>query len=223
MTIYPNEEAHMPATVTGPRRARVIATGVLAGTLALAAGCGSSAANSGGSAASHHPMAHASSHPMAESAAFGPDCGMIPSSGMGSLHSMSMDSVVAAASHNPLLSTFASDVKTARLAGDLTSMHALTIFAPANSAFRKIPAAQMSMMHNAPELAKILKGHVVDGRVTPAELAHGMTLTTLAGTSLRTARMGSVYEVGSAHVLCGNIHTANATVYVIDKVLEPMH
>jgi uncharacterized surface protein with fasciclin (FAS1) repeats len=160
---------------------------------------------------------------MAGAAAFGPDCGMIPSSGMGSLHSMSMDSVVSAASHNPLLSTFASDVRTAGLAGGLTSMHALTIFAPANSAFRKIPAAQMNMMHNAPELAKILKGHVVSGRVTPAELAHGMTLTTLAGTALKTARMGSVYEVGDAHVLCGNIHTANATVYVIDKVLEPMH
>jgi uncharacterized surface protein with fasciclin (FAS1) repeats len=219
----PNKEAQMPATVTGPRRARVITTGVLAGALALAAGCGSSAANSGGSAATHRPMAHASSHPMAGSAAFGPDCGMIPSSGMGSLHSMSMDSVVTAASHNPLLSTFASDVRTAGLAAGLTSMHALTIFAPADSAFRKVPAAQMSMMHNAPELAKILKGHVVDGRVTPAELAHGMTLTTLAGTSLKASRMGSVYEVGNAHVLCGNIHTANATVYVIDKVLEPMH
>ena len=42
-----------------------------------------------------------------------------------------------------------------------------------------------------------------------------LTLTTLAGTSLKTSRMGSVYEVGSAHVLCGNIHTANAIAYVI--------
>jgi uncharacterized surface protein with fasciclin (FAS1) repeats len=35
--------------------------------------------------------------------------------------------------------------------------------------------------------------------------------------------MGSVYEVNNADVICGNIHTANATVYVISKVLTPMH
>jgi uncharacterized surface protein with fasciclin (FAS1) repeats len=217
----------MPATAE-PRRARVIATGVLAATLALAAGCGSSAANSGGSAAggntaTHHPMTHASPHAMAEPAAFGPDCGMVPASGMGSLHGMSMDPVVTAASHNPLLSTFASDAKMAGLASELDSMHALTVFAPENSAFRRLPTAQLSMMRNATELAKILKGHVVSGRVTPAEFAHGMTLTTLAGNSLKTARMGSTYEVGNARVICGNIHTANATVYVISKVLAPMH
>ncbi len=35
--------------------------------------------------------------------------------------------------------------------------------------------------------------------------------------------MGSVYEVNSAHVVCGIIQTANATIYVISKVLIPMH
>ena len=72
-------------------------------------------------------------------------------------------------------------------------------------------------------LAKILKHHIVSGRVTPAELAHGMTLQTLAGGSVKGAKMGSVYEVNNAQVICGNIQTANATVYVINKVLVPMH
>ncbi len=35
--------------------------------------------------------------------------------------------------------------------------------------------------------------------------------------------MGSVYEVNNADVICGNIQTANATVYIINKVLVPMH
>ena len=35
--------------------------------------------------------------------------------------------------------------------------------------------------------------------------------------------MGAVYEVNNADVICGNMHTANATVYVINKVLIPMH
>ena len=136
---------------------------------------------------------------------------------------MGVDPVVTAASHNPLLTSFATDVKMAGLTGDLNSMHAFTVFAPANSAFSKLPANEMDMMHNTAELAKILKHHIVSGRVTPAELAHGMTLQTLAGGSVKGAKMGSVYEVNNAQVICGNIQTANATVYVINKVLVPMH
>ena len=206
-------------------RLDVLAGGVATAALALtAAACGSStpsAAPAASATSSHHAMA--SHHPMAESAQFGSDCGMIPATGMGSFHGMSMDPVVTAASHNPLLTTLARDLKTAGLAADLNTMHTITVFAPANSAFHKLPASQMSMMHSTAELAKILKYHVVSGRVTPAELAHGMTLNTLEGGSLKTSKMGSVYEVNNADVICGNIQTANATVYVISKVLTPMH
>jgi uncharacterized surface protein with fasciclin (FAS1) repeats len=160
---------------------------------------------------------------MHEGAQFGSDCGMVPANGMGSFHSMSMDPVVTAATHNPLLKSFAADVQAAGLTGDLNSMHAFTVFAPADSAFAKLPAAQMSMMHSSKELAKILKYHIVSGRVTPTELAHGMSLQTLEGSPLKGSKMGSVYEVNNAQVICGNIQTANATVYVINKVLVPMH
>jgi uncharacterized surface protein with fasciclin (FAS1) repeats len=64
---------------------------------------------------------------------------------------------------------------------------------------------------------------VVNGRVTPEEPASGMALKTLEGSSLKAAKMGSVYEVNNADVICGNIQTANATIYVINKVLTPMH
>jgi uncharacterized surface protein with fasciclin (FAS1) repeats len=207
--------------VDGSPRKRVLAAGAAAAVLALAAaGCGSSGSKAG-AAATHHAMA--SHHAMAAAARFGPDCGMVPATGMGSFHTMAMDPVVTAASHNPLLTSFAADVKAAGLAGDLNSMHAFTVFAPANSAFSKLPSAEMSMMHSTAELAKILKYHVVSGRVTPAKLASGMALTTLEGGSLTGAKMGSVYEIGKASVICGNIQTANATVYVINKVLVPMH
>jgi uncharacterized surface protein with fasciclin (FAS1) repeats len=206
---------------------------IISAVALTAAACGSSpAAPPAGS--SHHPMA-SHHHPMAShhhpmtshhamaSAAFGPDCAMIPATGMGSEHSMSMDTFVAAASHNPLLTTFAADVKTAGLARDLGSMHAITVFAPANAAFRHLGSADMSMMRSPAELAKIVKYLVVDGRVTPAELASGMTLKTLEGGTLKTSKMGAIYEVNNADVTCGNIRTANATVYIINKALIPMH
>ena len=207
------------------RRAGSLGTGVIAAIVALtAAGCGSSTTSAAppGSAATHHAMAE-HSHAMAETARFGPDCGMVPAAGMGSFHGMSLAPLVTAAKHNPLLNSFAADVKTAGLTGDLNSMHAVTVFAPADSAFRKLPAAEMSMMHSTAELAKILKYHVVNGHVTPEELASGMELKTLEGSSLKASKMGSVYEVNNADVICGNIRTANATIYVINKVLTPMH
>jgi uncharacterized surface protein with fasciclin (FAS1) repeats len=203
-------------TAGASRRTAAVTAAVAAGVLTLAAGCGSSG-TSGQAAA---PASH---HAMSEPAVFGPDCGMIPHSGMGSLHSMSMASVVVAARHNPLLTAFAADVKKAGLTGDLTAMRAVTVFAPANSALSKLPADEMSMLHSRAELATVLKNHVVSGRVTPAELASGKPFKTLAGESLTPAKMGSVYEVGKASVICGNIQTANATVYVINKVLVPMH
>jgi len=211
--------------VHGSTSKGVLAASAGAAALALAAaGCGSAGTTpaAGGASATHHAMA---SHSPAttEPARFGPDCGMVPATGMGSFHGMAMDPVVTAASHNPLLTSFAADVKAAGLVSDLNSMHSFTVFAPANSAFGKLSHAEMSMMHGNAELTKILKYHIVSGRVTPAKLASGMPLATLAGGSLTGAKMGSVYEVGKADVICGNIQTANATVYVINKVLVPMH
>lgn len=196
------------------------AAGVIVCAVALtAAACGSSPAAPPASS-SRHPMA-SHHHPMA-SAAFGPDCAMIPATGMGSVHSMSMDTFVNAASHNPLLTTFAADVKTAGLARELDSMHAITVFAPANAAFRHLGSSAMTMMHNPAELARIVKYDVVDGRVTPAEFASGMSLKTLEGSTIKTSKMGASYEVNGADVTCGNIQTANATVYIINKALIPM-
>lgn len=202
-------------------RASALASGI--GALALtAAACGSSAPAPAASGASstHHPMASHS----AASAAFGSDCGMVPATGMGSLHGMMTDPVVTAASHNPLLTTLAADVKVAGLTTELNSMGSITVFAPANTAFSKLPhSTAMSMMHNPKELAKVLKYHVVSGHVTTAQLASGKPLTTLEGSTLKPSKMGAVYEVNNAGIICGNIHTANATVYIINKVLTPMH
>jgi uncharacterized surface protein with fasciclin (FAS1) repeats len=218
----------MRANATGrPRRTAFFTASAASAVVALAAaGCGSSTpsghSGASGSGASSHPM-HSHSHAMAEPATFGSDCSMVPTSGMGSFHSMSMDPVVTAARHNPLMTTFAADVTMAGLTSDLNGMHPVTVFAPANSAFSQLRPADMTMLHNHAELAKVLRYHIVSGRVTPEDLAKGKTLKTLEGDTLKGAKMGSVYEINNAQVICGNIQTANATIYVISKVLMPMH
>ena len=213
---------------TALARPRIL-TGTAACALALAtAACGGSAAPTAQGAAapsaSQHPKAAPSeSMTRSTSARFGSDCGMVPSAGMGSFHGMSMDPVVTAASHNPLLTTFAADAKKAGLAAELNSARGITVFAPENSAFARLHGAAMSMLENKKELAQILKYHVVAGRKTPADLAAGRDLATMQGSALMPAKMGAVYEANKAHVICGNIQTANATVYIIDTVLMPTH
>jgi len=72
-------------------------------------------------------------------------------------------------------------------------------------------------------LTKILTHHVVAGKLSPDQLAG--THKTLAGDTIKVEGSGDAFTVGTtggpAKVLCGNIPTANATVYVIDTVLMP--
>lgn len=210
----------MPRTDARLVSRRTVAVPVITCALALTvAACG------GGSrpapAASGHAAASPSGHMPGSAATIGTDCGMIPATGMGSRHAMAMDPVITAARHDPLTTRLAAEVGKADLTKALNSASNITVFAPDNKAFTMLTAHDMSMMSGMADLARILKYHVVRGRVTPAELAHGMTLTTLAGTTLRTAKMGSTYEVNNAAITCGNLHTANATVYIINKVLMP--
>jgi uncharacterized surface protein with fasciclin (FAS1) repeats len=213
----------MSASRNTPRAPGALTLGVVAGALALAAAACGSSGSPGSASGSHHPMAAhsaAMTHPMA--ARFGSDCGMVPATGMGSFHGMSMAPVVTAASHDPLLTAFAAAVTKAGLAAGLDSARAITVFAPDNSAFSQVHGSAMSMLEHTASLAAILKYHVVSGHVTPADLARGTALKTLQGGTVRPSRMGAVYEVNNAHVICGNIQTANAVVYIIDTVLMPM-
>jgi uncharacterized surface protein with fasciclin (FAS1) repeats len=219
---------------------RILAASVAAAGLAVgAAACSSSsstpAASAPSSSAASTPMP-ASSSPMASSSAaaagsgasasttsdFGPGCASVPMSGAGSFTGMATAPVATAASANPLLSTLVTAVQQAGLVDTLNSAAGITVFAPDNAAFAKIPASTLkTVLADKPELTKILTYHVVAGRVTPAELASGKTLKTLEGGTVTPAMMGSSYTVNGASVVCGNVQTANATVYIIGSVLMP--
>ena len=131
--------------------------------------------------------------------------------------------VATAASHNPLLSELGHAVRTARLTSTLNSARAITVFAPDNAAFAALGRGNLSaLMASRSDLTKVLEFHVVNGRQTPADLASGKHLTTLLGTTIVPAKSGGIYQVNNAVVICGNVQTANATVYIINKVIVPV-
>ena len=183
-----------------------------------ASGSGSSAPAAAGSSA----PAAAGSAAAATASDFGPACSSVPKSGAGSFTGMATAPVATAASANPVLSTLVAAVKAAGLVDTLNSAKNITVFAPDNAAFAKIPPATLKgILANKAELTKILTYHVAGARYTPAQLAAGMKIKTLEGGSVTPAMMGGTYTVNGAHVVCGNVQTANATVYIIDTVLTP--
>jgi uncharacterized surface protein with fasciclin (FAS1) repeats len=212
---------------------RILAVSVSTAGLAL----GLAACSSGSSGTSASSSSAASSAPSSSSSSmasampsgststtsdFGSGCASVPKSGAGSFSGMSTAPVATAASANPVLSTLVTAVKTAGLVDTLNSAKDITVFAPANSAFAKIPAATLkSVLANKAELTKILTYHVASGRITPAQLATGKPIKTLEGGTIAPAGSGTSYTINGANIVCGNVQTANATVYIIDTVMMP--
>ncbi|MFI2211540.1 fasciclin domain-containing protein [Streptomyces sp. NPDC020141] len=153
---------------------------------------------------------------------FGTACATVPKEGSGSFDGMAKDPVATAASNNPALSTLVTAVKKAGLVDTLNNAENITVFAPTNDAFAKIPKADLDkVLADKAMLTKVLTHHVVGEPLTPAKLAQG-THTTLQKGTLTTAGSGESYTVdGTAKVVCGNVTTANATVHIVDTVLMP--
>jgi uncharacterized surface protein with fasciclin (FAS1) repeats len=165
--------------------------------------------------------AAAASRESATRLAFSPACGKIPATGTGSRRWMASVPVVTAASHNPLLTDLAHAADVAGLARTLNSESAVTLFAPDNSAFRALGRGNYNtLMASKAGLAKVLEYHVVTGRVTPAELAERKPLMTLAGLPVDPVKSRNVYKVDGVPVICGNLRAANATIYILNGVLN---
>jgi uncharacterized surface protein with fasciclin (FAS1) repeats len=206
-------------------RRLTIAALALALPLSLAA-CGSSDAATG--AASSAPMSSSAAPSPSESMTadtasmpFGPGCAAVPTEGAGSFNGMATDAVATAASNNPLLSTLVTAVGKAGLGETLNSAKDITVFAPTNDAFAALDKATMDKAMGDPKglLTTVLTNHVVEGRLTPDMLAGEHK--TLAGTTITVEGSGEDFTVGKAKVICGNVQTANATVYIVDGVLLP--
>jgi uncharacterized surface protein with fasciclin (FAS1) repeats len=153
---------------------------------------------------------------------FGDACSAVPADGAGSFDGMAEAPVATAASNNPVLSTLVQAVTEANLVDTLNGTQDITVFAPTNDAFAAVPTEMLDAAMADPSglLTTVLTYHVVPGQLAPDQLAGEHE--TLEGDTLKIKGSGDSFTVnGSASVVCGNVPTANATVYVIDGVLLP--
>jgi len=221
------------------KRTLVLFTAVTGLALSTAA-CGggtSQTASAGASASSSSVAPSMSSTPMsspaagasdaAMSAPVGPGCAdyakAVPS-GAGSVDGMAKDPVAVAASNNPLLTTLVAAVS-GKLNPKVNLVDTLnggefTVFAPVDSAFKKVDAKTLATLKtNSDLLTKVLTYHVVAGQISPDKIVGAQK--TVEGSTVTVAGTPDNLTVNGNHVLCGGVHTANATVYLIDGVLTP--
>ncbi|WP_232665606.1 fasciclin domain-containing protein [Pseudonocardia sp. TRM90224] len=164
---------------------------------------------------------------------FGPACGQLPQGDApGGLNAMGPMPVASAASTNPLLTTLVTAVgKVPGLADTLNQQKAITVFAPYNGAFDEVKKAVgdkafTSLLADQKQLGGLLSYHVVPKRYDAEGLVAAKKTTELAGGDLTIGGTADAPTVtdgmgNTAKILCGNIPTSNATVFVIDKVLMP--
>jgi uncharacterized surface protein with fasciclin (FAS1) repeats len=112
--------------------------------------------------------------------------------------------------------------KQAGLVGTLEGKGPLTVFAPTDAAFAKVPKATLAALaHNRKELRAVLLYHVVKGKITAAQLVKRHSVKTLNGQSLTVRVKNGVVTVGGIRVIKANIPASNGVIHVIDGVLIP--
>ena len=228
-TRTPTSEGSLPVISRTFRLRTIAIAAMVAGLLVLAACSSDGNANDAAAPSDDTTATTGSSSGMDDGSAadpaaqtFGAACSAVPSSGAGSFDGMAEAPVATAASNNPVLSTLVQAVGEANLVDTLNGTDDITVFAPTNDAFAAVPADTLDAAMADPSglLTTVLTYHVVPGRLTPDQLAGEHE--TLEGGTLMVKGTGDSFTVnGSASVVCGNVPTANATVYIIDGVLLP--
>jgi uncharacterized surface protein with fasciclin (FAS1) repeats len=144
--------------------------------------------------------------------------------------------IVENASNSPVHTTLVAAVKAAGLVGTLSGPGPFTVFAPTNAAFDKLPAGTVDTLlkpENKDQLAKVLKYHVVAGKVSSQQLV-GMIKKGGGKAQLKTVEGGTITATlsggkvmladekgGMATVTVADVYQSNGVIHVIDAVLLP--
>ncbi len=121
------------------------------------------------------------------------------------------------------LNTFVAAVHTAGLDDTLKAAGPITVYAPTDEAFAKLPAAQREALMNDPaRLKALLLGHVVNDLIKMRDGDSTITsgsVPSAGGGRLTFGLDGERTTVGGAHVISYDLRADNGCITTIDKVL----
>jgi uncharacterized surface protein with fasciclin (FAS1) repeats len=127
-----------------------------------------------------------------------------------------VDTLAADGSFKTLLSA----IKTAGLEDKLKAASPLTLFAPNDAAFAKLPKAKLDeLLSNKQELSKVLSYHLVAGPIAKADVDAGK-IKTVEGEDLKLSITNGV-KVNNVAVVGQELRGDNGSIHIVSSVLMP--
>ncbi|MCW5754691.1 MAG: fasciclin domain-containing protein [Phycisphaeraceae bacterium] len=136
----------------------------------------------------------------------------------------STDDVVTIAQNAGTFKTLLAAAQAAGLVDALKGPGPITVFAPTDEAFAKLPAGTVESLlkpENKQKLSDILKYHVVSGRVYARDAVMAERAPTLLGAKVTARVMDGRLKINGASVVKSDIQASNGVIHVIDAVLLP--
>jgi uncharacterized surface protein with fasciclin (FAS1) repeats len=132
-----------------------------------------------------------------------------------------MATILETAAGAGVFNTLLAAVDAAGLRGALESPGPFTVFAPVDDAFAALPPGTVqTLVDNPPQLARILKYHVLSGAHSRGVLVAQTEWESLEGAPI-PIRRAEPFEVKNATVVTADIVCDNGVVHVIDRVILP--
>lgn len=132
-----------------------------------------------------------------------------------------MANIIETAKGAGCFATLLTAVEVAGLTGALESPGPFTVFAPVDDAFAALPPGTVqTLVDNVPQLARILKFHVLSGAYLREQLIEQPEWESLEGAPV-AIRRAEPFEVKNATVVSADIVCDNGVVHVIDRVILP--
>ncbi len=131
--------------------------------------------------------------------------------------------LLALAESSPNFTTLTAALKAAGLTDALQGQDNLTVFAPTNAAFAKLPqdaVRDLLKPENKEILLKLLTYHVVSGTVLSTDLSSG-EVQSLEGGAIKVTVSPSGVMVNDANVVQADIKGSNGVIHAIDQVILP--
>ncbi len=151
---------------------------------------------------------------------------MVLASTLGLAAPASAQNVVEVAASTGQFDTLIAAAKAAGLADDLATASPITVFAPTDAAFAKLPRGTVKALlkpENRRQLRAILSYHVLPAKVLAQDVPHKPTFvkTLNPNDTVRVVRRGKRVHVDRSRVIKANVKAQNGIIHVIDRVLMP--
>lgn len=129
-----------------------------------------------------------------------------------------VDVAVAAGSFKTLVAA----VQAAGLVEVLKRPGPLTVLAPTDEAFAKIPKADLdALMKDKAKLSAVLQYHVLVANVSAADLKMMKDFGTAQGQRIQISTAGGALRINNATVVKADVPASNGVIHVLDTVLLP--